>query len=367
MNIFASVALTADGCLDDCSPQRLVISSPEDWAEVHRLRAEHDAIMVGAETLRRDNPALVLREPALREARRQRGMDPDLVKVAVTASGRLSPALRFFTEGAGRKILFAAPGADPEALGQLAAVAEVVVPERLTPAAMVTELERRGIRSLFIEGGAKTLQAFFAAGMVDTLRVAVNPQLTVGEAAAPRFRPDPAWTAGAAARTEHFGVIGATTWQLHPDRRAEDLPLLRQAIEASRRCTPSATCYCVGAVVVAADGRSWSGYTHETSPTRHAEQEAVAKALAAGADLRGATVYTSMEPCSSRKSEPRSCTEILLAHGVARVVFACYEPDCFVACNGALTLRERGVEVRVYPELRDEVLAVNSHLFGGKR
>lgn len=359
MKIFASTACSADGCLDDCSSKRLVLSSPEDWAEVHRLRSLHDAIMVGAETLRRDNCSLVLREPALRAARMARGEEPDIVKVTLTASGRLDPALRFFTEGNGRKLLFTLPGTS---LALPASAAEVIRVERLTAAAIVTELEKRGIRSLFIEGGPRTLEMFFAAGMVDRFREAVNPSVTVNDPCAPRLRIDPHWRTAPHA-TVRFGDTVVTTYQLRPDTAEEDERLLRMAVEVSRRCRPSATSYCVGAVIVTPDGRRFTGYTHETSPTHHAEQEAIAKAVAAGTDLRGATIYSSMEPCSSRKSEPRSCSELILDHGFARVVFALYEPDCFVACRGALNLRERGVDVRCLPQAAGEVLAINSHLF----
>ena len=58
MQITLSFATTADGYLDDDSPRRLMISTPEDWEAVLRLRASHDAILAGAETLRRDNPAM---------------------------------------------------------------------------------------------------------------------------------------------------------------------------------------------------------------------------------------------------------------------------------------------------------------------
>lgn len=90
----------------------------------------------------------------------------------------------------------------------------------------------------------------------------------------------------------------------------------------------------MGAVAVTASGERFTGYTHETSATHHAEQEAVAKALAAGADLRGAAMYSSMEPCSCRRSEPESCSDLLVRLGFARAVFALYEPDCFVRCQG---------------------------------
>ena len=66
-----------------------------------------------------------------------------------------------------------------------------------------------------------------------------------------------------------------------------------------------------------------------------AEMFSIAKALAAGAVLRGAAMYSSMEPCSTRSSEPESCSELILRHGFSRTVFALYEPSCFVCCEGA--------------------------------
>ena len=53
---------------------------------------------------------------------------------------------------------------------------------------------------------------------------------------------------------------------------------------------------------------------------------------------------------------------LILRHGFARVVFALYEPDRFVRCRGAQTLREAGVDVRVYPELAEGVRRANAHL-----
>lgn len=69
MRVILSAAVTADGYLDDNGPGRLVISTPGDWAAVLRLRAGCDAILVGAETVRRDNPALSLRDDAERARR----------------------------------------------------------------------------------------------------------------------------------------------------------------------------------------------------------------------------------------------------------------------------------------------------------
>lgn len=76
MKVIASAALSADGCLDDNSPERLVLSTPGDWAEIYRLRASSDAILVGAETLRRDDPSLLVKGEELRRERIGRANAP---------------------------------------------------------------------------------------------------------------------------------------------------------------------------------------------------------------------------------------------------------------------------------------------------
>ena len=68
MIVQASVAVSVDGYIDDLSDRRLVLSHAADWEEVRSLRAESDAILVGAETIRRDNPALVIRDETDRTA-----------------------------------------------------------------------------------------------------------------------------------------------------------------------------------------------------------------------------------------------------------------------------------------------------------
>ena len=73
MKVTVSTAVSADGYLDDRSPDRLILSTPEDWAEVHRLRAACDAILVGAETIRRDNPSLLVGDEVLRRERTRSG------------------------------------------------------------------------------------------------------------------------------------------------------------------------------------------------------------------------------------------------------------------------------------------------------
>ena len=313
MNVYASVALSGDGYMDDRSPRRLILSTPADWREVMRLRAWADAILVGAETVRRDDPSLTVRDEALRRERLAANRPADPAKVTLSRSLRLAPASNFFTAGSGARIVFT----DNAAASPLETAAEIVRIPDLSAARILTELEKRGFERLLVEGGPRTLGLFFAEGLVDTLRMAVNPAVRVGD---PHRRLE---------------GMEVTTYTLHPDRTEEDLHYLRQAIALSRRCTPCATSYRVGAVIVTRSGDRFTGYTHETSPTHHAEQEAILKATAAGADLHGASIYSSMEPCSTRSSEPESCSELILRHGFSRTVFALYEPSCFVCCARA--------------------------------
>ncbi len=101
----------------------------------------------------------------------------------------------------------------------------------------------------------------------------------------------------------------------------------------------------VGCLVVTRDGQVFEGAT-EPPGQRHAERVALDRATAAGADLTGATVYTTLEPCSHH-GRTGPCTEALIAAGVGRVVSAVADPDPNVGGTGFRRLREAGIEVTV--------------------
>ncbi|GIF12172.1 deaminase [Actinoplanes teichomyceticus] len=139
----------------------------------------------------------------------------------------------------------------------------------------------------------------------------------------------------------------------------------RSAIDLSRLSPPSPTHYAVGAVVVGVAGNPMAtGYTGESDPHFHAEEEALAKLAGRGFDLSGATMYTSLEPCTTRKSRPTSCTELILASGIRRVVLALREPLHFADCTGVETLLGCGVEVIEIPDLGEPVRGINAHVMG---
>jgi pyrimidine deaminase RibD-like protein len=136
---------------------------------------------------------------------------------------------------------------------------------------------------------------------------------------------------------------------------------LGRAVELSRLCPISGTAFAVGAVIIGPDGRELAtGYSRETDPHDHAEETALRKLR--GTDLTGATIYSSLEPCSRRASHPRTCAELILEAGIPRVVYALREPPVFVEGDGAALLTACGVQVDHLEDLADEVRRINAHV-----
>ena len=148
----------------------------------------------------------------------------------------------------------------------------------------------------------------------------------------------------------------------------DDRERLEAAVALSRRSPPSDTAYSVGALVVDADGTVLAGgYSrpHGVHGTQDHAEEAALAALGSGWRAPvGTTLYSSLEPCSARASRPRTCTELILAAGIGRVVFAWREPSIFVEGRGAELLHAAGVEVVELPELASVVREINGHLLG---
>jgi 5-amino-6-(5-phosphoribosylamino)uracil reductase len=356
MRVILSAAVSVDGYLDDASPERLVLSSPEDWAAVYALRAESDAILVGAGTLRADNPSLVIRDPRLRAEREAAGKNPDIVKVAVSGLGVLDPHLKFFTEGAGEKILFTGG----EVAGEISELATVVECPEISAAVIVNHLETLGVEELMVEGGSRVLSMFLREECWDEFRLAVAP-VFVADERAPRLVMQGEYPQMTLAGVEQLGQM-TVMYYVNQSPLRRDFRYMSRALALSRQSTAEECRYRVGAVVVTTDGAEYGGYTGETLSTNHAEEEAIAKAVAAGENLTGATIYSTIEPCSRRSSKTLSCAALIIRHGFSRAVFALREPDCFVCCEGAQMLREAGIEVTEMADFAPAVREVNNHV-----
>jgi 5-amino-6-(5-phosphoribosylamino)uracil reductase len=185
--VLLSCATSIDGCLDDTSPQRLVLSNDADLDRVDAVRADADAILVGAGTVRRDRPRLLVRSPSRRGERVARGLPPSPLKATLTATGELDPGNPFFAEGEAEKLLYcptATAGAARARLGAVATVVDAGDPVDLRR--VLADLHGRRVRRLLVEGGAAVATAFLGAGLVDELHLASAPFL-VGAAGAPRL------------------------------------------------------------------------------------------------------------------------------------------------------------------------------------
>ena len=182
-----SCAVSLDGYLDDGSPDRLILSGPEDLDEVDALRAAAGAILVGAGTVRADDPRLLVRDPARIAAREAAGRPPQPLRVTLTATGDLDPAARFFT-GPGTPLVYAASPAAAAAAGKFKGRAVVIdAGAELSLSSVLQDLYlERTVATVLIEGGARILRDALAGGLADELRLAIAP-FFVADPAAPRF------------------------------------------------------------------------------------------------------------------------------------------------------------------------------------
>ena len=145
-----------------------------------------------------------------------------------------------------------------------------------------------------------------------------------------------------------------------PGEPDADRHWLTEAIELSRRCPPSPSAFSVGAIVVAESGQMIAtGYSRQTSPYDHAEEVALGRAAALAADLAGATLYSSLEPCLRRVSRPVPCAQLVWARGIRRIVIAWREPPVFQPGGGVQWLAAHGTEIVELSDLAAEARAVN--------
>jgi 5-amino-6-(5-phosphoribosylamino)uracil reductase len=185
--VLLSAAMSADGYIDDASGTRLVLSDAADLDQVDALRAASDAILVGAQTIRSDNPRLQVASAARRAERVARGEPPSPQKVTITSGGDLDAGSRFFADST--PLVYTAAGAADSLRARLGAVATIVpVPgtDRLYLGWLLADLVARGVRRLLVEGGAVVLGQFLAAGLASEFRLAIAP-VYVGDPAAPRL------------------------------------------------------------------------------------------------------------------------------------------------------------------------------------
>lgn len=170
--ITLKVAMSLDGFIDDCQDSRLVFSGKADQDAVKQLRADVDAILVGAGTLRADRPAC----------------NPTKTKVSLTSTGDFDWDCDFFSSGEGEKIIFV-PNSKFREIEKLAAGRATVISageDTVDFSLMLNILFERGVKKLLVEGGEQIINSLISLGLVDQLRLAISSKV-VGDPHAPRF------------------------------------------------------------------------------------------------------------------------------------------------------------------------------------
>jgi len=219
-----SCGMSIDGFLGSATEQRLLLSNDADFDRVDAERAACDAILVGAATVRNDNPRLLVRTQARQDERVARGLRATPVKVTVTGRARLDACANFFATGDTEKLVYCESAAVAEARVRLGPVATVVDGGQPVDMQRLSEdLYTRGVRRLMVEGGGIVLTQFLTGDLADELHLVVAP-FFVGDSRARRFVND-----------------GRFPW--NPDRRArlagvrqiDDVVLLRYALSSRFR------------------------------------------------------------------------------------------------------------------------------------
>ena len=184
-----SCSVSIDGYIAGVA-SRLLLSNDADFDRVDAVRASCDAILVGAATVRIDNPRLLVRSQARRDERTARGLAPSPIKVTVTRRAELDARADFFTAGDAEKLVYCASPRVADARARLGAGRDRRRRRRHRGDARAQHRpRRRGVERLMVEGGGKVHTQFLTDDLVDELQLVVAPMF-VGDSQAPRFVRD---------------------------------------------------------------------------------------------------------------------------------------------------------------------------------
>lgn len=184
--VLINFASSLDGKINPAPGKRqglfMMSRDREDFHRMLVLRAQADAVLIGASNLRADNPDLAI--PPDERAARRAGRAAEPLRIVVTTAGvGLAPEMRMFDPARGGPAIVAHSSRMPEDVrARLAPVAELV--ELGGAAVAITELlawlARRGVRTLLCEGGGDIAAQLFAARAVDEIYLTLVPRILGG-------------------------------------------------------------------------------------------------------------------------------------------------------------------------------------------
>jgi 2,5-diamino-6-(ribosylamino)-4(3H)-pyrimidinone 5'-phosphate reductase len=205
--VYVNMAATVDGKITSAKREYPRFTSPHDRETMDRLRAEADAILLGAGTARADDPPLHVRSEEMRAYRRSLGKPDALDRVLVSATLNVDTAGRFFVDDGGARIVATVDDAPAERRAELESIAEVwsIGSGRVDLPELLRRLKGRGTDRLLLEGGGELNWALLEQDLIDELYVTVAPSL-LGGRDAPTLLEGPGFEMAAQRRLELLDV-----------------------------------------------------------------------------------------------------------------------------------------------------------------
>jgi len=176
-------AISLDGMLSAADGVSRWITGPAARRFAHRLRLRHDAVLIGAGTLRADDPRLDVRLP---------GIDAPRLRVLVSSRLDIDPGLRLFSDAVPLvPLIYTSAQTDPKRIERFSGRAEIVQlagsGDDLDLRAVLKDLGRRGVQSLLVEGGATVHASFLEQGLAQQVALFVSNKILGGRGGRPLF------------------------------------------------------------------------------------------------------------------------------------------------------------------------------------
>lgn len=184
-SVSVNFAITADGKVSTRKKTPSGFTSENDKRRFRKIRAEADAVLVGAGTLKADNMSMGLSDPALQRARKKRGQSAQPLRVIVSASGRLDPKAKVFVSPGAPIVIFSTQAMPERVRSWLATKADVWLFEKTVDLAEMMRILRVDyrIRSVICEGGPTLFRSLLEADLIDTLHLTWAPVIFGGREA----------------------------------------------------------------------------------------------------------------------------------------------------------------------------------------
>jgi 2,5-diamino-6-(ribosylamino)-4(3H)-pyrimidinone 5'-phosphate reductase len=183
--VLLNFAMSVDGKISTVRRDRLRFSSRADRDGMDELRATVDAVLVGAGTIRAEDPPVKIRSQRRRAVRLARGDSPHPASIVLTRSLHLPLTGRYYSATDVRKLVVTTEDADPLRVERVRRVADVLQfgNGQVDLPACCRFLRRHGIRRLLVEGGGEVNMAFFRHRLVDEVYMTLCPVIIGGREA----------------------------------------------------------------------------------------------------------------------------------------------------------------------------------------